>query len=101
MQNIRAMHDIELFTTWVGFSIICAYPAEDVRKSISWSEVLVMSFFHQLEQRPLKSPVTMKHIGNSSFILLRSKSKFTQKLSNSSWLYLGNGKYRLKNTFHL
>ena len=30
----------------------------------------------------------MEHIGNSSFILLRSKPKFTQKLSNSSRCYL-------------
>ena len=80
------MHDIELFTTWVGLSIICAYPHEDVRESISWPGVLVISFFYQPEQRALKSPVTMEHIENSSFILLRSKSKFTQKYSNSSCL---------------
>ena len=54
------MHDIELFTTWVGLSIICVYPAEDVRDQISWPGVLVISFFHQLEQRALRSPVTME-----------------------------------------
>ena len=70
------MHDIELFTTWVGLSTIYAYPADDVREAISWPIVLVVSFFHQLEQRTLKSPVTMEHIRNSSFILLRSKQKF-------------------------
>ena len=83
------MHDIQLFTTWVGLSIICPCPAEDVRQrerererererkkererererereSISSPEVLVISFFHQLEQRALKSHVTMEHIGNS------------------------------------
>ena len=71
-----------LFTTRVSLSIICLYPAEDVTESISWLGVLVISFFHQLEERALKSPVTMEHIGNSSFILLRSKSKFTKKFSN-------------------
>ena len=60
-----------------------------MRESVSWPGVLVISFFHQLEQRALKSPVTMEDVGNSSFILLRSKSKFTQKISNSSQLWLG------------
>ena len=64
VQGIRSMDDIELFTTWVGLSIICAYPAEDVRESISWPEVLVISFFNQLEQRALISPVVIEHIGN-------------------------------------
>ena len=75
-------------TTRFGLSIICAYPVEDVRESISWPRVLVISFFHQLEEWALKYPVTMEHIGNSSFILLRSKPKFMQKLSNSSRCYL-------------
>ena len=64
--------------------------------SISWWGCEKVNFldvsniiFHQLEQRALKSPVTMEHIGNSSFILLKSKSKFTQKISNLSWLWLG------------
>ena len=26
-----SMHDIELFMAWVGLSIICVYPADDVR----------------------------------------------------------------------
>ena len=65
------MHDRELFTTWVRLSINSANPAEDMKEAISWPGVLVISFFHQLEQQVLKSPVTMKHIGNSSFILLR------------------------------
>ena len=59
------MHDIELFTTWVDLSIIYAYPAEDVRETISYPRVLVISFFHQLEQRSLKSPVTIEHIGGN------------------------------------
>ena len=49
---------------WVGLSIIYAYPAEDVIESISWPEVLVISFFNQLEQRALISPVAIEHIGN-------------------------------------
>ena len=84
MQNIRSIHDIEIFTTWVGLSIIGAYPVKDVRESIYSPGVLVISFFHQPEQRALKSPVKMEQIGNSSFVLLRSKSKFTQIFSNSS-----------------
>ena len=35
VQNIRSMHDVELFTIWVGSSIICEYPADDVRESSS------------------------------------------------------------------
>ena len=32
------MHDIELFTTWFGLSIICAYPVEDERVNfLAWS----------------------------------------------------------------
>ena len=78
------MHDKELFPTWGGLSIICAYPAEDVRESICWPGVLVILFFHQKEEQALKSPVAMEDVRNSSFILLRSKSKFTHKFSNSS-----------------
>ena len=33
--NIRSIHSIELFITYVGLSIICVYPADDVRESIS------------------------------------------------------------------
>ena len=78
------MHGKELFPTWDGLSIICAYPAEDVRESICWPGALVILFFHQKEEQALKSPVTTEDVRNSSFILLRSKSKFMQKFSNSS-----------------
>ena len=54
---MRPMHDIELLITWVGLLIICLYPADDVRESISCPIELVMSFFHHLEHRALKSPV--------------------------------------------
>ena len=26
------MHDIELFTTWIGLSIVSVYPVQDVKK---------------------------------------------------------------------
>ena len=35
VQNKRSMHHIELFTIWVGLSMICLYPADNVRESIS------------------------------------------------------------------
>ena len=83
------MHDIELFTIWVGLSIICEYPGDDMRESSSCPTEVVISFFHQFELRALKPSVIIEQIGISSFILLRSKSKFTQKFSNSSLFWLG------------
>ena len=71
------MYDIELFTIWVGLSIICEYPADDMRESNSWHTDLVISFFHQFELQALRSPMIIEQIGISSFILVRSKSKFT------------------------
>ena len=59
------MHDIELFTIWVGLSTICLYPADNVRESISSPAELVISFCHHLEEPVLKSPVTIQHKGNS------------------------------------
>ena len=35
---------------------------------LTWS---VISFFHQLEQRALKAPMTMEHIENSSFYTIK------------------------------
>ena len=67
VQNIRSIHDIELFITCVGLSMFCVYAADDVREAISRSVELVMSSFHQFVQRALKSPVTIEHRGNSSF----------------------------------
>ena len=58
VQKIRSVHDIELFTTWVGLSIICLCPAVTLRESSSRPAELVISFFHHLELRALKSPVT-------------------------------------------
>ena len=68
------MHDIELFTIWVGLSTICEYPADDV-----------VSFSHQFELQLLNFLGKIEQIGSLLFILLRNKSKFMQKFSNSSW----------------
>ena len=35
VQVIRSIHDIELFIKSVGLSMICVYPADDVREAIS------------------------------------------------------------------
>ena len=78
------MHDIELLVTCVGLSIICLYPADDVRDSISCPTGLLISFFLHLEHQALKSPVITEHKGSLSFILLISKSNLVQKSSNSS-----------------
>ena len=50
VQNVRSMHDIELFTDLydIGLSIICEYSAGDVRESSSWPTELVISFFTNL-----------------------------------------------------
>ena len=84
VQNIRSIHDIELFITCVGLSMICVYPADDVRAAVSRPAELAMSSFHQFVQKALKSPVTIEQRGNSSFISLRRISKFLKKISNSS-----------------
>ena len=57
------MQDIELFITWVGLSITCLYPADNVRADFLID--LVTSFCHYLEQRALKSPVTIENKGYS------------------------------------
>ena len=53
--------------------------ADDVREPNSRIAELVISFFHHLESRPLKSLVTTEQIGNSSLMSLRSISKFAPK----------------------
>ena len=45
LQNIRLIHDIELFIT-CGILIICVYAADDVKESISVPVEFVMSSFH-------------------------------------------------------
>ena len=68
--------------------MIFLYP-EDVREATSQPAELVMSFFHQFVQRALKYALLIEQSGNSSFIWLKRISKFVQKISNSSWLWLG------------
>ena len=94
------MHNIELFTIWIGLLTICTYPTEDVSESISWPGMLVILFFHQLEQRAIKCPVTMEHIGNSSFILLRSKSNSCKNFQSHHEFDLTE-KIQVRNTFHI
>ena len=57
------MPDKELFITWVGLSIICVRPVDDVRVSISWPAELLLSFFYHNRWTCRKS----------SFISLRIK----------------------------
>ena len=33
VQNIRSIHGVALFITCVGLTVICVYPADDVRES--------------------------------------------------------------------
>ena len=35
VQNIKSIHDIVLFISRVGLSMICVYPADDVGEAIS------------------------------------------------------------------
>ena len=86
VQNKRSIHDTELFIKCVGLSMICVYPTDDERESISQPVELVISPSHQFVQRALKSPVTIKQRGNSSFIYLRRISKFVQNTPNFSRL---------------
>ena len=85
--KVNGWHFVMLL--WVGLSIICLHPADDVRQSISW-RVDWEIFCHHFEQRALKSPVATEHKGNSWSTLLRSKSNLIQKSSDSSWLWLGS-----------
>ena len=67
VQNIRSIHDIELFTKCVGLSSICVYPDDDVREAISRPAELVTPSFHQFVKQALKSPVSIEQRENSSF----------------------------------
>ena len=84
VKNLRSIHDVEVFITCVGLSLICVYPADDVIEDISPPAGFIMSLFHQFVQQVLKSPATIEHRGNSSFIWLRRILKFVEKISNSS-----------------
>ena len=62
------MQEDEFFTTWVGLLIICLYPADDARVSISRPTELVISLLHHFEHLALRSPVMTEQIGSSLFI---------------------------------
>ena len=98
VQNERSVYDVELFTIWISLSIVCLYPVDSLRDSIYWPGEWVISFCLNLVQQTLKSPVTVEHKGNSSIILLRSKSSFEQKSSNS-WPWLGEQYIQAKKHF--
>ena len=51
------MQEDDFCTVWVGLLIICLYPADDVRVSISWPTELVISLLHHREHLVLRSPV--------------------------------------------
>ena len=65
VQNIKSIHDIVLFISRVGLSMICVYPADDVGEAISRPVELVMSSFHQFVRQALKPPVTIEQRANS------------------------------------
>ena len=66
------MDDIDLFTIWVGLSIISEYPADDVRESSSSSTELVISFFHQSELQALNE-FSCDNWTNRKFIIYIAK----------------------------
>ena len=101
VQNLRSIHNAELFVTCVALSLIYVYPANDVREAISPPAGFIMSLFHQFVQQVLKSPATIEQRGNSSFIWLRRILKFVQKILNSSWLWLSKQKAQVKKQFLL
>ena len=62
------MQEDQLFTIWVGLLIICLYPADDVRVSLSQPTELLISLLHHFEHLALRSPVMSEQIGSSLFI---------------------------------
>ena len=62
------MQEDELFKIWVGLLMICLFPADDVRVSISRPTKLVISLLHHFEHLALRSPVMTEQIGSSLFI---------------------------------
>ena len=95
------MHNIELLITRVGLSIICLYPADDLRESVSCPVELVMSFFHHREYLALKSPAIIEHSGNLLFILLIVNKILYRNLKNRHESDLGNDKHKLENVFYV
>ena len=68
LQNMRSIQDCKVLIC-LRLSIISLYPAVDMRLSISDPTPFAILLLLQLELLALKSLVTIKHIGSSSFIL--------------------------------
>ena len=62
------MQEDEFCTIWVGLMIICLYPADDVRVSISRLAEVVISLQYNFKHLVLKSPVMTEQIESSLFI---------------------------------
>ena len=62
------MQEDQLFTIWVGLLIICLYPADDVKVSLSQPTELLISLLYHFEHLALRSPVMTEQIGSSLFI---------------------------------
>ena len=71
VQNIRSIHDMKLFITCIGLSIIWWYPADDVRESSSRPSKIVDIIFPPPWAMSIKIPVTIEHSWRLSYILLR------------------------------
>ena len=69
--------------------------------SSSRSPVLSLSVAHHFEHFALKSPKTIEQAGCWLFILERRESRSEQKLSSSSWLWLGDLYRYVKKHFSL
>ena len=59
--------------------MICVYRATELKESIFRADQSVMSSFQQVVQGALKSPVTIEHRANSTFILLRRISNLCKR----------------------
>ena len=69
LQNMRSIQDCKVLMICLRLSTISLYPAVDMRLSISDPTPFAILLLLQLELLALKSLVTIKHIGSSSFIL--------------------------------
>ena len=69
LQNMRSIQDCKVLMICLRLSIISLYPAVDMRLSISDPTPFAILLLLQLELLALKSLMTIKHIGSSSFIL--------------------------------
>ena len=68
VQNKRSMHDTVIYDMGRFINNLSISSWENMRESISRPAELVILFCHHLEQRALKSAVTIEHKENSWFI---------------------------------